>query len=80
MDREGWKLIEWHRFGGQPYFNDFLSNNYKPQFDAAFGDKNGKAMMSATAGSLTGIGEIVLLPLDVLKIMRQCVPLHYEAQ
>lgn len=38
-----------------------------------FGDKNGKAMMEATAGSFTGIGEIVLLPLDVLKIKRQCV-------
>jgi hypothetical protein len=40
-----------HRFGGQPYFNDFLSKNYKDKFSAAFGEKNGKAMMSATAGS-----------------------------
>ena len=30
--------------------------------------------MSATAGSLIGIGEIVLLPLDVLKIKRQTNP------
>jgi hypothetical protein len=36
-----------------------------------FGEKNGKAMTEAAAGSLTGIGEIVLLPLDVLKIKRQ---------
>lgn len=83
------------QFGGQPYFNDFLSKNFKSSFTNAFGEKNGKAMMSATAGSyappappiprllqvltshrlpacsLTGIGEIVLLPLDVLKIKRQ---------
>ena len=39
------------RFGGQPYFNDFLSNNYKSGFTNAFGEKNGKAMISATAGS-----------------------------
>ena len=30
--------------------------------------------MHATAGSLVGIGEIVLLPLDVLKIKRQTNP------
>ena len=30
--------------------------------------------MHATAGSLIGIGEIVLLPLDVLKIKRQTNP------
>ena len=31
-------------------------------------------MLHATAGSLIGIGEIVLLPLDVLKIKRQTNP------
>lgn len=40
-----------NRFGGQPYFNDFLNNNYKTRFTNAFGEKNGKAMMQATAGS-----------------------------
>lgn len=39
------------RFGGQPYFNDFLNNNYKSKFTNAFGEKNGKALMQATAGS-----------------------------
>jgi len=39
------------QFGGQPYFNDFLSRNFKKSFDGAFGEKNGKAMMAATAGS-----------------------------
>ncbi|KAK4702517.1 hypothetical protein P7C70_g3709, partial [Phenoliferia sp. Uapishka_3] len=71
----GYKVLQRiYKFGGQPYFNDFLASRYTSQFNAVFGDKNGKAMMSATAGSLTGIGEIVLLPLDVLKIMRQTNP------
>lgn len=39
------------RFGGQPYFNDFLNTKYKKSFNNAFGEKNGKAMMQATAGS-----------------------------
>lgn len=117
-----WCISVASRFGGQPYFNDFLANNYKASFTNAFGEKNGKAMMAATAGSyvsflihvlvslegkrererevrrmdimrlyqlesrgqiltslvstlnrFTGIGEIVLLPLDVLKIKMQYV-------
>ncbi|GAA5824732.1 hypothetical protein JCM10212_003713 [Sporobolomyces blumeae] len=68
----GYKVLQRvYKFGGQPYFNDFLSKNFKSSFTNTFGEKNGKAMMAATAGSLTGIGEIVLLPLDVLKIKRQ---------
>ncbi|KAL1746492.1 mitochondrial carrier protein [Schizophyllum fasciatum] len=63
-----------YKFGGQPWFNDILSRNYKDKFSSAFGERNGKLMMQATAGSLTGIGEVVLLPLDVLKIKRQTNP------
>ena len=60
------------------------------EFDRAFGKGTGKAIMHASAGrcvtriragwpfadgiSLIGIGEIVLLPLDVLKIKRQTNP------
>ncbi|KAF5369136.1 hypothetical protein D9757_011088 [Collybiopsis confluens] len=63
-----------YKFGGQPYFNDLINLHYKDQFTNAFGDRKGKLMMQATAGSLTGIGEVVLLPLDVLKIKRQVNP------
>ena len=51
-----------------------FSANYKRSFESAFGAKKGKALMHASAGSLIGIGEIVLLPLDVLKIKRQTNP------
>lgn len=44
-------LLSRYQFGGQPYFNDFLSKNFKSNFTSAFGEKNGKAMMAATAGS-----------------------------
>ncbi|KAF2770875.1 mitochondrial carrier [Teratosphaeria nubilosa] len=63
-----------YKYGGQPFVRDYLSAHYGGQFDATFGKGKGKAMMHATAGSLIGIGEIVLLPLDVLKIMRQTNP------
>ncbi|KAJ3779923.1 hypothetical protein GGU10DRAFT_337613, partial [Lentinula aff. detonsa] len=60
-----------YKFGGQPYFNDLINQHFRDQFTNAFGERKGKLMMQATAGSLTGIGEVVLLPLDVLKIKRQ---------
>jgi hypothetical protein len=80
-----------YKFGGQPYFNDVLTRNYKAGFTDLFGERKGKLMMQATAGrfvprlvdvelaltpnhSLTGIGEVVLLPLDALKIKRQVNP------
>ncbi|ANB11562.1 Ggc1p [Sugiyamaella lignohabitans] len=69
-----------YKYGGQPVANEFLGANYKQQFENAFGPKTGKAIMSATAGSLIGIGEIVLLPLDVLKIKRQTNPESFRGR
>lgn len=63
-----------YKYGGQPFVNEFLDKNFKADFNSAFGEKTGKALRSATAGSLIGIGEIVLLPLDVLKIKKQTNP------
>jgi hypothetical protein len=63
-----------YKYGGQPFARDFLAKNYGENFDRTFGKGNGKAIMHATAGSLIGIGEIVILPLDVLKIKRQTNP------
>ncbi|KAL5529829.1 YHM1 [Sanghuangporus sanghuang] len=63
-----------YKFGGQPWFNDLISSHFKTNFTNTFGERKGKMMMQATAGSLTGIGEVLLLPLDVLKIKRQVNP------
>lgn len=63
-----------YKFGGQPWINDVLVRNYKTNFTNMFGERKGRMMMQATAGSLTGIGEVVLLPLDALKIKRQVNP------
>lgn len=47
----GYKILQRiYKFGGQPYFNDYLTNNYKSFFVDTFGERNGKSMMSATAG------------------------------
>ncbi|KAL1623802.1 putative mitochondrial gtp gdp transporter [Diplodia seriata] len=63
-----------YKYGGQPFVRDYLAKNHGDKFDSAFGKGTGKAIMHATAGSLIGIGEICILPLDVLKIKRQTNP------
>lgn len=63
-----------YKYGGQPFVRDYLAKNHGDKFDNAFGKGTGKAIMHATAGSLIGIGEICILPLDVLKIKRQTNP------
>lgn len=67
-----------YKFGGQPWFNDIIGRHYGTWFRATFGEKNGKSIMHATAGSLTGIGEVVLLPLDALKIKMQVNPAAFR--
>lgn len=69
-----------YKYGGQPFANEFLNKYFKKDFDLAFGEKTGKAMRSATAGSMIGIGEIILLPLDVLKIKRQTNPEAFKGR
>jgi hypothetical protein len=63
-----------YKFGGQPVVVDFLKGNFSGYFHRQFGDRNAKPLMHAVAGSMIGVGEIILLPLDVLKIRAQTNP------
>ncbi|KND94024.1 putative mitochondrial carrier [Tolypocladium ophioglossoides CBS 100239] len=77
----GYKVLQRiYKYGGQPVARDFLAEHYGKDFESAFGKKTGKAIMHSTAGSLIGIGEIVLLPLDVLKIKRQTNPEAFKGR
>lgn len=71
----GYKILQRvYKFGGQPYVRDWMNKTYGDQLTATFGKKTGKLLSASLAGSLMGIGEIVLLPLDVLKIKSQTNP------
>lgn len=59
---------------------DYLSLHHGAFFTSTFGPGTGKAILNATAGSLIGIGEIVLLPLDILKIKRQTNPSAFRSR
>lgn len=39
-----------YKYGGQPWFSDILSRNYKESFTNAFGERKGKMVLQATAG------------------------------
>lgn len=53
---------------------DFMSRHFGDRFTNTFGPSHGKIMIHAMAGSAIGVGEIALLPLDVLKIRAQTNP------
>lgn len=52
---------------------DKLTASYGTEFESRFG-RNGKTLISAVSGSLIGIGEVFLLPLDALKVKAQTAP------
>lgn len=63
-----------YKFGGQPVVLDFMTKRYGADFDERFGHKTGRTLLAATSGSLIGVGEVALLPLDALKVKAQTAP------
>lgn len=71
----GYKVLQrTYKFGGQPFVNDQINTHAGGWFKKTFGEKTGRTLMQATAGSIIGVGEVLLLPLDVLKIKAQTNP------
>ena len=56
-----------YKFGGQPYVYEYINRNHSDAVPS-------KTLQQAVSGSIMGIGEVVLLPLDVLKIKAQTNP------
>lgn len=64
-----------YKFGGQPFVKDLLRGSaFHNYFRKTSGDKHARIVLDATAGVLVGIGEVMLLPMDVLKIKAQTNP------
>lgn len=62
------------RFAGQLYVRDWIQKNDGGLFHRNFGHKTGSTLQHAIAGSIMGVAEVLLLPLDVLKIKAQTNP------
>eukprot|EP00483_Globobulimina_turgida_P004918 UN04927 len=63
-----------YKFGSQPVLRDYMASTYGGWFASTFGAGNSRDMTNACSGALVGIGEVFLLPLDVLKIKSQTNP------
>lgn len=63
-----------YKYSGQHALKNYFHTNHKSKFDNVFGEKYSSTMISAISGSIIGVGEIGLLPLDVLKIKSQTNP------
>lgn len=71
----GYKVLQrTYKFGGQPIVKDYVNKNFGKNLKSTFGEKPGKVIASGTAGAMMGAGEVLLLPLDVLKIKAQTNP------
>ena len=62
-----------YKYSGQHLVKNQLLSRYGNEFNNTFG-KYGNSMISAVSGSMIGVGEIALLPLDILKIKSQTNP------
>jgi hypothetical protein len=65
-----------YKFGGQPIATDFMTTRFGAAAERMTGGDKAKAkqLLHATAGAAIGVGEVILLPLDVLKIKSQNNP------
>ncbi|KAG8342991.1 putative Mitochondrial carrier protein [Trypanosoma vivax] len=59
-----------YKLSGQPIVRECLQKNHKERFNRMFGRRD-RLMMESTAGSIIGLGEVILLPLDRLKVLSQ---------
>jgi len=63
------------KFAGQPYMRDYLYRspvmNAAFTKNSAFGERKGKMLLEATAGCIVGASEVVLLPIDRMKVLSQ---------
>ncbi|KAJ3065689.1 hypothetical protein HDU98_010942 [Podochytrium sp. JEL0797] len=68
----GYKMLQRSlQFGSHPIVNDYLKKNHLATFQELYGDRMAKTMISGTSGFMIGTLEVVLLPLDALKVKRQ---------
>ncbi|KAI0561176.1 mitochondrial carrier protein [Gracilaria domingensis] len=73
----GYKILQRvYKFGGQPFVREMMERRFGSQIENLVGGDKGKAKMwvHAISGAAVGVGEIALLPLDVLKIKSQNNP------
>ncbi|PXF44004.1 putative mitochondrial carrier [Gracilariopsis chorda] len=73
----GYKILQRvYKFGGQPFVREAMEKRFGSRVEKVVGGDKGKTKMwlHAMSGAVVGVGEVALLPLDVLKIKSQNNP------
>lgn len=73
----GYKILQRvYKFGGQPFVREMMTRKFGDTVDRMTGGDKAKSKLwlHALSGAVVGIGEVALLPLDVLKIKSQTNP------
>lgn len=60
-----------YKFAGQPIVRDYVRVHYHDSLSARLGRSRASVLEDAFAGCLVGMGEVILLPLDRLKVLSQ---------
>eukprot|EP00922_Rhytidocystis_sp_ex-Travisia-forbesii_P070590 GHVS01105425.1.p1 GENE.GHVS01105425.1~~GHVS01105425.1.p1 ORF type:complete len:313 (-),score=41.57 GHVS01105425.1:2649-3587(-) len=63
-----------YQFGTQPIFKEMLRDRWKDSGQENIRHGWGEVLLSASAGALMGIGELIFVPVSVLKIRAQTHP------
>ena len=63
-----------YKFGCQPLIKDKLQNKYGTSWEHKYGGPKSQIYLNTISGMMIGMGEIVFLPFDVLKIKKQTDP------
>eukprot|EP00916_Digyalum_oweni_P012462 GHVL01020621.1.p1 GENE.GHVL01020621.1~~GHVL01020621.1.p1 ORF type:complete len:206 (+),score=20.72 GHVL01020621.1:43-660(+) len=64
-----------YQFGSQPYFRDILVySGYQDMLHKRWGTQLGEVCLSSTAALFMGIGEVLFVPINSLKIKAQTEP------
>lgn len=63
-----------YKFSGQPLMRQVVDATVGPALLRRYGGQRGRIASEALAGALVGVGEVLLLPLDSLKVQLQAPP------
>ena len=63
-----------YKFGTQPLIEGALKDRFGSEFCSVFEGKTADVMLSGTAGSICGAGEVAFLPIETLKVQSQVNP------
>jgi hypothetical protein len=67
-----------YQFGGHPFVNEFVKTHYGSTLVDLVGSRNAQFTGHAISGAIIGLGEVMLLPFDMLKVRGQTANINSQ--